>query len=1141
MQIEYNGAAALEENWRDFARRYTENGTAKNALLEVNLLNELVNTDITPAEFIAKHTDIGFTRLKEALDNVCRKQSDESGEKGPERDLNDYIPTQLVHKWIELLKSTGDSDLYPPPKSSSVPRTVKLKRDRIRGGESAGAILASAIHSACLKTIGGALKAATVNLAFAKGADFSIAHSEANKVFDNSLFIFDDTKGNQENNTGVRFKNHLFGRILKITTHKVLEGLPDKISLDAPSEHLDERTGHEKIADSKAISPFTAAAHSDQVAHILAIIERELNGQEGEIIKKHFGLGDDHKSYTLKELAKEYGTTDERVRQIKNKALRTIHSHADVVEDPPVRTRSTHVAGEPRAHVRVDTISATGIPIPLVPEIGAESLPPTRPDYPYLSLMPVEGEISDGALIRRKEAEAQHVTVMLTAGMPSAWTNKSGFYNDVFAQWQSILAVRKGIAAASILDEPEIQRRVIDLAVTLITHAPDGSHLEATFDPSKRDSAEGLSYNAVFKRFGHIDFNHPGQIVKALLYDPEPELRNEVTGYVARVPAALLSQQLHEIYKPRRFPKSAAFGDDLEAYVFCGGNNFKEFMQLYCKAKGFIKQWKGKNIYAADLLSQEKNLGIKPHDVARWMDDNTTIGLNSKNRAILIDAYSLNSKQIKCLELISGAIASLDTAENIINREDKILETQPGADTTLSAITVLKDLLAISYDSIENIVKKSGARLTGKTVYNWINRNRMGTEGIDTLLPYVKELSNALVPSDAALAQRAENLLLELPSSHPMPFHDSVMFARTQGYTIAECMDMLKCQMREPILEQWRKIHGDKRFLGWQAFKEYILKDKPPSIKLSSSTLDDMRLTGSEDLPESSAIDWIASKLGAKDEKDRIALRQLIYASPLDASQGKVDAAFDALEKAGDDKVVRYQAIKNMIDRIQERDGIRYRTDLAPRMIKHAHDIGLDMPTDVNPDSLYHTIQHMMARHVKSEKYGGIIAAYAFPNDQTRRERLSHLLTHDVKSTDSPDVLQERVEIAFDALQGNPIRENFDALLKAVNKREGLTEQLIKPLARTIQIYAAQNGIIPDEGNLTEVHIYYVFRTIYRERPTIDSPLRAKAIAAFIFQNDSDRRKALEALLTHTVGASQSFAGNVETDRAESRKVNGVG
>ncbi len=75
---------------------------------------------------------------------------------------------------------------------------------------------------------------------------------------------------------------------------------------------------------------------------------------------------------------------------------------------------------------------------------------------------------------------------MLTAGMSSKWTAKPKFYNDVSAQWQAILAVRKSIAATTIIDESEIRHLVIDLAKALVTHAPDASHIQAMLAPPPR-------------------------------------------------------------------------------------------------------------------------------------------------------------------------------------------------------------------------------------------------------------------------------------------------------------------------------------------------------------------------------------------------------------------------------------------------------------------------------------------------------------------------------------------------------------------------------------------------------------------------------------------------------------------------------
>ncbi len=63
----------------------------------------------------------------------------------------------------------------------------------------------------------------------------------------------------------------------------------------------------------------------------------DLTSRERQIILLHFGLNDEKKSYTLAEIGKEFSRTRERIRQIKNKALKKLR------KDPRIKSLRTFI------------------------------------------------------------------------------------------------------------------------------------------------------------------------------------------------------------------------------------------------------------------------------------------------------------------------------------------------------------------------------------------------------------------------------------------------------------------------------------------------------------------------------------------------------------------------------------------------------------------------------------------------------------------------------------------------------------------------------------------------------------------------------------------------------------------------------
>ena len=94
------------------------------------------------------------------------------------------------------------------------------------------------------------------------------------------------------------------------------------ISLDAPFNHDEDSRLIDILEDHGLPSP--DGSLNDESLQIE--IERalaNLNGREAEVVRLYFGLGRDH-SLTLEEIGEEFCLTRERVRQIKEKALRRL-------------------------------------------------------------------------------------------------------------------------------------------------------------------------------------------------------------------------------------------------------------------------------------------------------------------------------------------------------------------------------------------------------------------------------------------------------------------------------------------------------------------------------------------------------------------------------------------------------------------------------------------------------------------------------------------------------------------------------------------------------------------------------------------------------------------------------------------------
>jgi RNA polymerase primary sigma factor len=96
-------------------------------------------------------------------------------------------------------------------------------------------------------------------------------------------------------------------------------------SMDEPIGQEGDESMHGLVGDQKAVCP-SAKANQVSLQNIFDEVLQELKEKEQQVISLSFGLGNGV-AYTDKEIARILGTTKERVRQIKAKALRRLKNH----------------------------------------------------------------------------------------------------------------------------------------------------------------------------------------------------------------------------------------------------------------------------------------------------------------------------------------------------------------------------------------------------------------------------------------------------------------------------------------------------------------------------------------------------------------------------------------------------------------------------------------------------------------------------------------------------------------------------------------------------------------------------------------------------------------------------------------------
>ncbi|HPY82313.1 MAG TPA: sigma-70 family RNA polymerase sigma factor, partial [Bacteroidales bacterium] len=94
------------------------------------------------------------------------------------------------------------------------------------------------------------------------------------------------------------------------------------ISMDAPLSQSEEGTLYDVLDSKDTPSPDTTLIQESLRKEIERAIST-LTEREASIIRLYFGLGQKN-PYTLEEIGSEFGLTRERVRQIKEKAVRRL-------------------------------------------------------------------------------------------------------------------------------------------------------------------------------------------------------------------------------------------------------------------------------------------------------------------------------------------------------------------------------------------------------------------------------------------------------------------------------------------------------------------------------------------------------------------------------------------------------------------------------------------------------------------------------------------------------------------------------------------------------------------------------------------------------------------------------------------------
>ena len=128
------------------------------------------------------------------------------------------------------------------------------------------------------------------------------------------------------NPTVDEIKENVRGISKAILNDLINGGVINLASLDAQltSEEGNTASLGDVTEDEKIVSPDTGGEYQDNVKHLTMFIDK-LIGREKTIITRRFGLGG-KKPETLEDIAKYYGVSRERIRQIQTKAMRKLRT-----------------------------------------------------------------------------------------------------------------------------------------------------------------------------------------------------------------------------------------------------------------------------------------------------------------------------------------------------------------------------------------------------------------------------------------------------------------------------------------------------------------------------------------------------------------------------------------------------------------------------------------------------------------------------------------------------------------------------------------------------------------------------------------------------------------------------------------------
>src|SRR3989338_4778510 len=104
--------------------------------------------------------------------------------------------------------------------------------------------------------------------------------------------------------------------------HEIVKISQETTSIETPVGREEDSRLKEFIPDETTLSPFDSASHDLLKEQLVEVLDT-LNPRERKVLELRFGIKDG-RSRTLEEVGKEFGRSEERIRQIEAKALRKL-------------------------------------------------------------------------------------------------------------------------------------------------------------------------------------------------------------------------------------------------------------------------------------------------------------------------------------------------------------------------------------------------------------------------------------------------------------------------------------------------------------------------------------------------------------------------------------------------------------------------------------------------------------------------------------------------------------------------------------------------------------------------------------------------------------------------------------------------